>query len=111
VIAGGHRGRTAGRKPDHPAACRRQLFCHFLEQRGNYTEQIIERQYQVSLRVTVSATRDPNGGFALDALLSQTTFREADRPPAAGLPAAMTIENLRFLRRTQPIAGGSRLNV
>ncbi len=32
----------------------------------------IQGQYQLSPRVAVSATRDPNGGFALDALIKKS---------------------------------------
>ena len=34
--------------------------------------QTIQGQYHVSPRVAASATRDPNGGFALDTLIKKT---------------------------------------
>jgi hypothetical protein len=36
--------------------------------------QTIQGQYQVSTRVTVSATRDPNGGFAVDTLIKKSFY-------------------------------------
>jgi len=34
--------------------------------------QVIQGQYQVSPRVAISATRDPNGGFAMDTIIKKT---------------------------------------
>jgi hypothetical protein len=34
--------------------------------------QTIQGQYKVSPRVSLSATRDPNGGFAVDALIKKS---------------------------------------
>jgi len=35
-------------------------------------DQTIQGQYQVSPRVAISATRDPNGGFGVDALIKKS---------------------------------------
>jgi len=34
--------------------------------------QTIQGQYQISPRVAVSGTRDPNGGFAVDTLIKRS---------------------------------------
>jgi translocation and assembly module TamB len=34
--------------------------------------QTIQGQYQLTPRVALSATRDPNGGFAVDTLIKKT---------------------------------------
>jgi translocation and assembly module TamB len=48
------------------------LFVTFQNTVGVTQTQTIQGQYQVSPRVAVSATRDPNGGFAFDALIKKT---------------------------------------
>jgi translocation and assembly module TamB len=48
------------------------LFITFSSNVTSTQGQTIQGQYQVSPRVAVSATRDPNGGFAVDALIRKT---------------------------------------
>ncbi len=48
------------------------LFVTFSTNVASTQSQTIQGQYQVSPRVAVSATRDPNGGFAMDALIKKT---------------------------------------
>jgi len=48
------------------------LFVTFSTNVASTQGQTIQGQYQVSPHVTVSATRDPNGGFALDALIKRS---------------------------------------
>ncbi len=48
------------------------LFITFSTNVASTQSQIIQGQYQVSPRVAISATRDPNGGFAMDTLIKKT---------------------------------------
>ncbi|HEX4285577.1 MAG TPA: translocation/assembly module TamB domain-containing protein [Terracidiphilus sp.] len=48
------------------------LFVTFSTNVASTQSQTIQGQYQVSPRVAVSATRDPNGGFAVDALIKKS---------------------------------------
>jgi translocation and assembly module TamB len=48
------------------------LFVTFTSNVGTTQTQTIQGQYQLSPRVALSATRDPNGGFAFDALIKKT---------------------------------------
>jgi len=48
------------------------LFVTFSTNVASTQSQIIQGQYQVSPRVAVSATRDPNGGFAVDTLIKKS---------------------------------------
>jgi translocation and assembly module TamB len=48
------------------------LFVTFSTNVATTQGQTIQGQYQVSPRVTVSATRDPNGGFAVDTLIKKS---------------------------------------
>jgi translocation and assembly module TamB len=48
------------------------LFVTFSTNVGSTQSQTIQGQYQISPRVALSATRDPNGGFAFDALIKKT---------------------------------------
>jgi translocation and assembly module TamB len=48
------------------------LFVTFSTNVASTQSQTIQGQYQVSPRVAVSATRDPNGGFAFDALIKKS---------------------------------------
>ena len=48
------------------------LFVTFSSNVGATQSQTIQGQYQLSPRVALSATRDPNGGFAFDALIKKT---------------------------------------
>lgn len=48
------------------------LFVTFSSNVASTQSQTIQGQYQLSPRVAVSATRDPNGGFALDTLIKKS---------------------------------------
>ncbi len=48
------------------------LFVTFSTNVASTQSQTIQGQYQLSPRVAVSATRDPNGGFAVDTLIKKT---------------------------------------
>jgi translocation and assembly module TamB len=48
------------------------LFITFSSNVATTQDQTIQGQYQVSPRVAISATRDPNGGFAVDALIKKS---------------------------------------
>ena len=48
------------------------LFVTFSSNVASTQSQTIQGQYQVSPRVALSATRDPNGGFAVDALIKKS---------------------------------------
>jgi translocation and assembly module TamB len=48
------------------------LFVTFSTNVASTQSQTIQGQYQVSPRVAVSATRDPNGGFAVDTLIKKS---------------------------------------
>ena len=48
------------------------LFVTFSSNVQTTQGQTIQGQYQVSPRVAVSATRDPNGGFAVDTLIKKS---------------------------------------
>lgn len=48
------------------------LFVTFSTNTSTTQGQTVQGQYQVSPRVAVSATRDPNGGFAVDTLIKKT---------------------------------------
>ncbi len=48
------------------------LFITFTTNVATTQDQIIQGQYQISPRVAISATRDPNGGFAVDTLIKKT---------------------------------------
>jgi translocation and assembly module TamB len=48
------------------------LFVTFSTNVASTQSQTIQGQYQLSPRVAISATRDPNGGFAVDALIKKT---------------------------------------
>lgn len=48
------------------------LFITFTTNTANPQGEIIQGEYKVSPRVSFSATRDPNGGFALDTLIKKT---------------------------------------
>ena len=48
------------------------LFVTFSTNVASTQSQTIQGQYQISPRVAVSATRDPNGGFAFDTLIKKT---------------------------------------
>jgi translocation and assembly module TamB len=48
------------------------LFITFTTNVATTQDQIIQGQYQISPRVAISATRDPNGGFAVDTLIKKS---------------------------------------
>jgi translocation and assembly module TamB len=48
------------------------LFVTFSSNVASTQSQVIQGQYQVSPRVAVSATRDPNGGFAMDTIIKKS---------------------------------------
>ncbi len=48
------------------------LFITFSSNVASTQSQVIQGQYQVSPRVAISATRDPNGGFAMDTIIKKT---------------------------------------
>lgn len=48
------------------------LFITFSSNVASTQSQVIQGQYQVSPRVAVSATRDPNGGFAVDTIIKKS---------------------------------------
>ena len=48
------------------------LFVTFSTNLASTQNQVIQGQYQVSPRVAVSATRDPNGGFAVDTIIKKS---------------------------------------
>jgi translocation and assembly module TamB len=48
------------------------LFVTFSTNVSTTQDQTIQGQYQISPRVAVSATRDPNGGFAVDTLIKKS---------------------------------------
>ena len=48
------------------------LFVTFSTNTANTQSQVIQGQYRISPKVSLSATRDPNGGFAVDALIKKT---------------------------------------
>ncbi|HEY1984933.1 MAG TPA: translocation/assembly module TamB domain-containing protein [Terracidiphilus sp.] len=48
------------------------LFVTFSSNVASTQSQVIQGQYQVSPRVAVSATRDPNGGFAIDTIIKKS---------------------------------------
>ncbi|MFP5235851.1 MAG: translocation/assembly module TamB domain-containing protein [Acidobacteriota bacterium] len=48
------------------------LFVTFSDNTADPQSEVIQGQYKVSPRVSLSATRDPNGGFAVDTLIKKT---------------------------------------
>jgi translocation and assembly module TamB len=48
------------------------LFITFSTNVASAQDQTIQGQYKLSPRVSVSATRDPNGGFAVDVLTKKS---------------------------------------
>ena len=48
------------------------LFVTFSSNLASTQNQVIQGQYQVSPRVAISATRDPNGGFAMDTIIKKS---------------------------------------
>jgi translocation and assembly module TamB len=48
------------------------LFVTFSTNTGSTQSEVIQGQYRISPKVSLSATRDPNGGFAVDTLIKKT---------------------------------------
>ena len=48
------------------------LFVTFSTNTANTQSEVIQGQYKISPKVSLSATRDPNGGFAFDTLIKKT---------------------------------------
>ena len=59
------------RQHHHPAARHGSLFVTFSTNTAEAT-QTVQGQYKISPKVSLSATRDPNGGFAVDTLIKKT---------------------------------------
>jgi translocation and assembly module TamB len=72
VIAGGTTAGPPGANITIQQRVTGNLFVTFSTNVATTQGQTIQGQYQVSPRVTVSATRDPNGGFALDTLIKKS---------------------------------------
>ena len=72
VIAGGTEAGPPGANLTIQQRVTGNLFVTFSTNVATTQGQTIEGQYRVSPRVTVSATRDPNGGFALDTLIKKS---------------------------------------
>ena len=71
VLGGGSQGQT-GANITVQQRVTGNLFVTFSSNVGATQSQTIQGQYQLSPRVALSATRDPNGGFAFDALIKKT---------------------------------------
>ncbi len=72
VLAGGSSQGPAGANITVQQRVTGNLFVTFSTNVQTTQGQTIQGQYQVSPRVAVSATRDPNGGFAIDTLIKKT---------------------------------------
>jgi translocation and assembly module TamB len=72
VLAGSNSQGPAGANITIQQRVTGNLFITFSSNVASTQSQTIQGQYQVSPRVAVSATRDPNGGFAMDALIKKS---------------------------------------
>ena len=72
VLAGGTTEGPAGANITIQQRVTGNLFVTFSTNVASTQDQIISGQYQVSPRVALSLTRDPNGGFAIDALINKS---------------------------------------
>ncbi len=72
VLAGGTAAGPPGANLTIQQRVTGNLFVNFSTNVATTQGQTIQGQYQVSPRVTVSATRDPNGGFAVDTLIKKS---------------------------------------
>jgi translocation and assembly module TamB len=72
VLAGGSSQGPAGANITVQQRVTGNLFVTFSTNVQTTQGQTIQGQYQLSPRVAVSATRDPNGGFAVDTLIKKT---------------------------------------
>lgn len=71
-VLGGNGQQNAGANITIQQRVTGNLFVTFSTNTATTQGQTIQGQYQVSPRVAVSATRDPNGGFAVDTLIKKT---------------------------------------
>jgi len=72
VLAGGGSQGPAGANITIQQRVTGNLFVTFSSNVASTQSQTIQGQYQLSPRVALSATRDPNGGFAFDTLIKKT---------------------------------------
>ena len=72
VLAGSNQQGPAGANVTIQQRVTGNLFVTFSSNVTTTQGQTIQGQYQVSPRVAVSATRDPNGGFAVDTLIKKS---------------------------------------
>jgi translocation and assembly module TamB len=72
VLAGGSSQGPPGANITIQQRVTGNLFITFSTNVASTQSQTIQGQYQVSPRVAVSATRDPNGGFAFDTLIKKS---------------------------------------
>ncbi len=72
VLAGSNAQGPAGANITVQQRVTSNLFITFSSNVQTTQGQTIQGQYQVTPRVAVSATRDPNGGFAVDTLIKKT---------------------------------------
>jgi translocation and assembly module TamB len=72
VLAGGTAAGPPGANLTIQQRVTGNLFVNFSTNVATTQGQTIQGQYQVSPHVTVSATRDPNGGFAVDTLIKKS---------------------------------------
>jgi translocation and assembly module TamB len=72
VLAGGTAAGPPGANLTIQQRVTGNLFVTFSTNVATTQGQTIQGQYQVSPRVTISATRDPNGGFAVDTLIKKS---------------------------------------
>jgi len=72
VLAGGGQQGPAGANITIQQRVTSNLFITFSTNMTTTQGQTVQGQYQVTPRVAVSATRDPNGGFAVDTLIKRT---------------------------------------
>jgi translocation and assembly module TamB len=72
VLAGGSSQGPAGANITVQQRVTGNLFVTFSTNVQTTQGQTIQGQYKVSPRVSVSATRDPNGGFAFDTLIKKS---------------------------------------
>ncbi len=72
VLAGGGAQGPAGANITIQQRVTGNLFVTFSTNVSSTQGQTIQGQYKVSPRVSLSATRDPNGGFAVDALIKKS---------------------------------------
>jgi len=72
VLAGSSQQGPAGANITIRQRVTGNLFVTFSTNVATTQDQTIQGQYQVSPRVAISATRDPNGGFAVDTLIKKS---------------------------------------